>query len=309
MIVKERRKPDQMLALEALQRRANLRRDEIEKDLLLARAGFRGEEALNYHLQQIPPHSHILHDIRFAVDELFVQLDTLLLADNFITIIEVKNFTGTLTFDEERHQMIRTLDGKEEAFLDPLLQVRRQKNYLRKWLNAHQYTELPIETLIVISKPSTIIHTSNPSVIHSAYLPFKINELESKYAQRVLGQNELLRMGEELKQAHVPRKIDLLQKYKIKKEELRVGVHCSSCSTLPMLRGYGKWKCTYCGYVSADAHIESLRDYRLLVEESITNRELRWFLQIDSERIARSIIQSLNPVGKTKGRRYRLDFL
>ncbi|MFG6150011.1 nuclease-related domain-containing protein [Halobacillus sp. B23F22_1] len=247
MIVKKRRKPDQMLALEALERRTSLRRDDIEKDLTLVSAGFRGEESLDYHLQLLPPHYQILHDVRLPIDHQFIQLD-------------------------------------------PLLQVRRQKNYLRKWLNAYRYPDLPIETLIVISKPSTIIHTSNPSVIHSAYLPFIINELDSKYAQRVLGQNELLRMGEELKQAHVPRKIDVLQNYKIKKEELRVGVHCPSCRALPMNRGYGKWKCSICGLDSVDAHIESLRDYRLLVEESITNRELRWFLQIDSESIARSII-------------------
>ncbi|MCP3028362.1 nuclease-related domain-containing protein [Halobacillus sp. A5] len=250
----------------------------------------------------------MFHDLRLAAGELFIQLDTLLITENLMIIIEVKNITGTLTFDEERHQMIRTLEGKEEAFLDPLLQVRRQKNLLQKWINAKGYPETPIETLVVISKLSTIIHTSNPSVIHSAYLPFKINELSNKYGGQVLGQNDLLRLGQELKQAHTPRKVDVLQKYKIKKENLRVGVHCLGCRALPMIRVYGKWQCSFCGVVSVDAHIESLRDYRLLLGNVITNRELRGFLQIDSERIARSIIQSLYPVGKTKGRTYRLDF-
>ncbi|WP_159462219.1 nuclease-related domain-containing protein [Halobacillus sp. Marseille-P3879] len=309
MIVKERKKPEHLLALEALMRRTYSRIDDMERDLSLYRAGFKGEESFDYHLKNLSPAFHILHDVRLQIDDDYTQLDTILLSEKFIVVIEVKNFIGKLTFDEARHQLIRTLEGKEEAFLDPLLQVRRQKNYLRKWLNLHSFPDLPLETLIVISKPSTIIETSNPSVLHSAYLPFKISELASNYEKQILGQNDLLRLGQELQQAHTPRKVDVLQKYQIRKENLRVGVYCPGCTTLPMARGYGKWKCSFCGLASADAHIESLRDYRLLVGDVITNRELRWFLQIDSERIARSIIQSLYPVGKTKGRRYRLDFM
>jgi hypothetical protein len=75
-----------------------------------------------------------------------------------------------------------------------------------------------------------------------------------------------------------------------------------------MQRGRGRWICRECSVFSKDAHIESLDDYNLLINQSITNKELRNFLNLSSIHIASKLLISLNlPVtGETRNRSYNL---
>jgi hypothetical protein len=76
-------------------------------------------------------------------------------AYRFILILEVKNITGTLYFDQLHHQLIRTTTDQEEAFPDPILQTRRHRLQLKSWINTHQIPAIPITSLVVISNPTS----------------------------------------------------------------------------------------------------------------------------------------------------------
>ena len=69
---------------------------------------------------------------------------------------------------------------------------------------------------------------------------------------------------------------------------------------------YGVWTCPHCKEKSKTAHIKAIEDYFLLIKPSITNSELRHFLQIDSIKSANNILKSLNLpyTGNRKGRVY-----
>ncbi|WP_408007220.1 hypothetical protein ACJROX_21355 [Pseudalkalibacillus sp. A8] len=76
-----------------------------------------------------------------------------------------------------------------------------------------------------------------------------------------------------------------------------------------MKRIHGKWICPICRATSKNAHFQALHDYALLINPTITNKELRKFLHIDSEAVANYILKSLNLDyrGNTKERIYYLD--
>jgi hypothetical protein len=70
------------------------------------------------------------------------------------------------------------------------------------------------------------------------------------------------------------------------------------------------WYCPTCKIYHKNAHIDSLRDYVYLFGNTITNRQLRDFLQISSESVAKRLLTSLHAeqIGISKGRKYILSF-
>ncbi|WP_158736957.1 nuclease-related domain-containing protein [Alteribacillus sp. YIM 98480] len=191
MIEKPRKIPLKLQTLEAILRRLpsnHPKREEIETEHTKTAAGYQGEKSLDYYLHFLPDNEYlILNDLRLPHKNHFFQIDTLLLSTRFHLIIEVKNFSGTLYFDPTFQQMIRISNETEEAFPDPILQVKLQRHQLFHWLNQNNCKPIPIETCVVITSPYTHLKTSAESgnqyqhVIHSANLLFTFESFEKKH--------------------------------------------------------------------------------------------------------------------------------
>lgn len=316
MIIKPRVYPLYIKKLEALQRRLLSEHPKFEliKESFGKRiAGYKGEQSLDYHLGFLAEHQyHILHDVRLYDGTHFFQLDTVILSKKFILILEVKNITGTLYFDSNFNQLLRIQDDKKESFPDPILQVERQSYQLRKWLRLVKQSNLPVQSLVVISTPRTILETTPQNekiykkVIHSAKLPFAISSIEQEYEKNFLSENQLFQISQQMVTNHTPLNIDILAQYKIPKGDILKGVICSYCKSLPMKRSKGKWICPKCSFVSKDAHLSALEDYSLLIDSTITNQKMRDFLNIQSTSIANKLLFSLKleSSGVKKGRIY-----
>lgn len=112
-------------------------------------------------------------------------------------------------------------------------------------------------------------------------------------------------------EAHTPNESDILKKYHVERNDILRGVFCPGCRALPMVRIYGKWKCPHCGEVSKYAHIEALKDYNLLISDTLNNRQVRDFLRLDSIHIAKKLLQKehLEQVGNTSARKYKLPYI
>lgn len=317
MIVKERKTPIEILRLEALLRRLprnHLKFPAIEEAYMRRRAGFQGELSLDYFLGYLPEDLLILHDLRLHDGKRYFQIDCLILTSSFVLILEVKNFSGTLIFDSEFNQMIRIINDKEEAFPDPISQVERQKTNLKNWFNTHGFPLLPIETLVLVSNPHTIIKTSQNShqtsqkVIHSANLITRFERYRQKYNIDKISVKECKKISKLLIKKHEPLDSNYLQQYLIMEQDIVTGVHCTSCLKLKMQRHYGCWQCSDCMLRSKVAHLSTLKDYALLIKPFITNKEVREFLELESVTVASRLLSSMNipRSGRFKGRKYEL---
>ncbi|MFC7063339.1 nuclease-related domain-containing protein [Halobacillus seohaensis] len=161
-------------------------------------AGYNGEQSLLFHTNLLASAEvHILNDIRLQTPHYITQLDTLILTPTFALIIETKNFAGQLYFDHTFKQVKRTLNGKVENFMDPTVQVDLQRDSLKQWiLHDDLPTDYPIETLVVISNPSTLIEASKfnydvrKRVIHAHMLRTKFQELQLKYTNHFLSNGQ-----------------------------------------------------------------------------------------------------------------------
>jgi Nuclease-related domain len=306
LIKKPRNVPLILQKYEALLRRLpkdHPKRELIEQEVLKRRAGLEGEKSIDYYLKGVPKERYyIFHNLRLPVEDEYAQFDTILLSHSYILVLEIKNIKGTLYFDQSFHQLIRVKDEKEDGFPDPISQVNRQQTLLSSWLQLHRLPVPPIESLIVISDPSTIIKASSyhkeifQKVVRASNLSQKIKSFEAKHQVEKLTRKEMNKMSRLFHKEHTPLNSDIVSYFKLSREDILTGVHCPSCSTLPIPKhpNRNKWKCPNCKKEHPHAHIYSLRDYALLINTTITNRECREFLHIQSPWTTARLLRSMN---------------
>jgi hypothetical protein len=228
----------------------------------------------------------------------------LLVSRRFILILEVKRIAGILQFDPDFNQFTRiTEDNLKQPFSDPVTQVEMHKFQLTAWLESHSINMLPIETLVVSTSQKAILQTSPGDktipgkVIHKDFLPFKISEIKKKYPNERVSESQLHYFSTLLLHAHSPLASNILKIYDIQKSDILTGVQCPSCKHLPSIR------------TSKTAHLQALKDYALLINDKITNKEAREFLRIPSQSIAKNILRDScsDEIGSNKSRIYIIN--
>ena len=321
MILKSREKPEKMLKLDALLKRlpnTHPERMRLEKDYARISAGYKGEGAIDYYLNFLDEKAYcILHNVRLTTKICSFQIDTLILTQYFILIIEVKNITGTILIDSTFRQLIRTNNGIEEYFPHPEDQAYHQSLQLKKWLQHQRLPIPPIEILVVFTNQNCILksdctHSNNkqsPSIIHSTSILNKIQQIKSRYPKEHLSKKEIRRIANLINKHHVSPSVNILQTYHIDRKDLLLGVQCPDCTAYYMIRKNGKWYCEHCSLISTNEHHHALDDYRLIISPYISNKEIREFLCISSASIARKLMEAskLNSVGTTRDKQYQLE--
>lgn len=316
MIAKPRTKPISLLKLEALLKRlpeVHPKYSLIKSDYAKQKAGYLGEKFLEYPLSCLPGKDYLIfNDLRLLNGKHFFQMDVLLLTPFFISILEVKNISGSIFFNSLFKQIIRTIEGKEEGFADPVAQVKRQAEHLRDWLERYGFPALPVVPLVVIANERTVIKFDprdkiTPNfVIPSSDIISNMRFYDKKFTSPFLTPRQVKKLYSRLIADHTPVEMDIIQRYALQKTDLIKGVQCPGCLSFPMNRVHGNWKCLRCSHVSQDAHNQALKDYALLIKTSITNKEARDFLGSISSDTAKRILQQTCKVseGNNKGKLY-----
>ncbi|WP_177195538.1 nuclease-related domain-containing protein [Salibacterium qingdaonense] len=318
MIEKSRTIPLYLQKLQALDRRLpafHPKRAEVENELARWRAGFKGEQSIDYHLGFLNEDWRILHNLRLHDGTRSFQIDTLLLTTSCIILVEVKNITGILTLDAEFHQLIRFDNEKEEAFQHPVHQADRHKMQMGWWLERNHIPSLPIKTLVVMAHPRSVLKRKNgtagmyPQVIPAYLLPDKIHELHRHYPDPVLSDADVRELIRLLLAAHSESPQNPLHRHHIPSSDLVKGVFCPACGKTVMERIHGNWLCPHCGCTSKKAHHQALQDYAFLIHPRISNQEAASFLHISSPSTMKRLLRSLSYPASGSGRAVKYKIL
>ncbi|WP_182199651.1 nuclease-related domain-containing protein [Paraliobacillus salinarum] len=306
-------KPLKLLELEALLPR--LHRDSehydyIEELLRKEHAGHQGELNLNYffHLIEISE-SILLNGLRLPTSNNAFQLDALLLTPNAHYLIEAKNIKGTITFNEAK-QLIRTIDGIDEVFKNPQLQVNEQVIHLKKFLHEHNFPQVPIHPIVCFTHPKAQLHVdkTHSGIVTSEQLPNLIRELSRHATKPVLKSEELRELAHTLDRHHTDYRLHFTQKYPFVSGHIRNGVWCTSCKKTMMKRDQRTWICKGCGAKDKLAHKQALIEYALIYKDYIRNSEARDFLRVQSTSTVKRLLTGLElpASGENKARVYSL---
>ncbi|NHM33341.1 nuclease-related domain-containing protein [Neobacillus terrae] len=316
MFIKEVSPPKIIYLLEILLRRlpkSHPKRQIVEDNLSRRRAGYKGEQNLVFYLEQSPINQFLIfHNLVLTVENQSFQIDFLLLSNNYAIIMEVKNLAGELYFDKDFRQLIRNLNGKTECFPDPLAQVDRQRELLIKWLANYKLQPIPLEKLVVISNLPTIIRASPgykevyETVSKADQILHKVKSLEQKQTQSGIDQKGLEKIKRFLLSKQISDVKFITNQFDIDESDLISGVLCPNCEFQVMQYKSKSWQCNMCGYKDKKAYIEAIKEYFLLFQQQINNKELREFLGVPSSRTATYILSKMNlpHSGNNIGRTY-----
>lgn len=309
MILLERKKPHQFEVLEALNRRLPKTDEDYEYYISKynrIKKGYQGELRVDNAWSEIIKSNKycLLHSFEIINDVGKThQIDTLFICPHFMLVVEIKNISGRLDFDEPKHQFTQTLeDGMVYGYSNPIDQVKRHVRYL--WSFDFQ---LPIEYAIVISNPSTFIGAvpRNEPIFHVSGLYDYVHFLYKKHAEFCISKEKVVNIGTYLKGLHSPKK----WAFEINLERLRKGVFCEKCRYRYEMDYYRRyWRCKKCLNLSNEVLIQGINDYRLLIGNKITSRQFREFFNIESNFVAARLLTTLGLEyeGKNKGRVYTI---
>ncbi|WP_277679457.1 nuclease-related domain-containing protein [Gracilibacillus dipsosauri] len=318
MYIKEISKPKLLIELEVIHSRLPGTHNHyamIERDYINRLSGFKGEQSLDYYFSFLPEKDFLIfHSIRLKGATHYFQMDFLLLTQKYFLIVEVKNLSGNITFNEF-NQMIQERDGELKKYDDPVLQVKHQAFQFKQWLDARKLPQIPVETIVVFTHPNVFLNVEQPSspyiknIVVSTKLLEHVKALNRKYSQKLIDSRQIKRISNLILKNHTELEQNLYEKYHINKLDLQTGVHCPECNRLPMIWMKGKWFCRHCNNISIDAHLKGISDYCFIHGGVATNKQLREFLHLPSENIMYKLLMKMNlpKTGNTKDRLYFLS--
>jgi hypothetical protein len=317
LIIKDRTIPLKLLILGAILRRlpySHKRYQDILDEFKRREAGYLGEKSLDFYFRSLPQEKYmILHDLNLQDGEYNLQIDTLLLTPEIALIISVKNMAGKLIFDTDNEQFTQIYNDKEKGYSYPIAQAERHQRFIKKLLAKNGFPPVPVEYIVVISNPYSNYVITGPNsskvklrVCKADVLLNRVETFEKIYPEPHLSTKELRKLCRLLVKLNTPPTSYLLTKFGIQRTDIVPGVQCPFCKSLPMIRKKQKWYCPSCDSYSSDAHINTLKDYFLLIDLKITNKEFREFVQIPSENVAKRLLhlEKLAYYGKNRYRIY-----
>ncbi|MEI4770146.1 nuclease-related domain-containing protein [Psychrobacillus sp. FJAT-51614] len=299
MIIKKRSIEHKYMGLKMLYHRLpkeHAMKSLINSRMFSAKAGIIGETIVEeiFDKYQFPFECRILHDVSLTSNGKF-QMDTVFITPYGIVILECKNIIGELSFQNDPACLFRRLEnGQEDTFESPEEQVNRNIYLLREWLKDRGIS-LPVSGVIVFSttKSKIVKPPDHVHVIYATSIPVYLRSLRTQKEYMSANQMDYLAKNIiESHQSYLP--YPMCKNWGINPSELITGVQCGKCERFGMDKLKAGWYCLSCGYIDRQAHEKALRDWFGLISNSLTNRECRKFLHINSTQTSLRIIESMN---------------
>lgn len=287
----------------------DLNKEKFAKRLYQLQAGYSGELKVDYYLQKIgvPDSSIILTNVELTLSSNYsFQIDTLIITKQTIFILEVKNIKGNIYFKSNPHHLLREINGEETIMECPLTQLEITKENLSIWL-AQKGIEMNISGIVVLANNQCIVKEAppNPAITYMKRLAIILRQMNK---MTPIYKSEYIQMIAKLIQANQTsyRVYPLCNYFKIDSNLLKNGQLCSLCNQTLIYRNHKTHYCLNCKLVVANQPEQAIKDWFMLISDSISNEQCRHFLQLKSAHEAYYVLKSLNldKTGKSVATRY-----
>ena len=279
--------------------------DFIREEIRKRDAGIRGEDRLVDRLNELrlDGEFRVFSDVCLELDDWKVQIDCLVVTDRCCIVLESKNISGLLYFDEDCDEFYKEENGTETPISNPYFQLMRHirfmKEFLRKTLPQIKVTG----AVIMTAKSSRIMQKPTHYPIYKLdSMIERVNQMYGSSPGTIFSSEELKRIEKlilESRSAFVYP--PLCEHYRIPVSEVRIGVECPSCGVLGMRRVYTTWTCMTCKKNDRYAHISAVQDYFWIIDKKITNKEFRRFCMIDSKYAASRMLNNMGLIAHGSG--------
>ncbi|MED3764583.1 nuclease-related domain-containing protein [Ureibacillus terrenus] len=311
MLLKEFQTTHYKIALESLNKRLNPRHEKalkIEEELSLQEAGEIGEKQLLTILteSQLPKNTFILHNVN--LQSIFnIQIDVMVISHGWCLILEVKNLTGELIFNNNPPQLICIKEENKIAYRSPESQLDQYLFGLSKFFEQHQL-KVPIHGAISLPFTNAIIKTP-PSKYPLLLGRAVINHIWSLPKKDIIPSKQVADLVLQHNAAPSWNQFPLSRYYGIDPADIQRGVECPHCGAIPMKRLKRTWFCEKCKKRHMHAHVKALKDYYMLIDKYISPKEAMHYLRLRNRYEAKRILKanSKSRIGNTSRCKYELS--
>lgn len=264
----------------------------IGDDHYKIRAGFGGEERVDEILlrSRFASPVSLIGDLQLA--DRFCQIDTIVVTEHFLLILEVKNFSGTLSFNEDRFHLEQTTrEGNKNGYNSPVTQVWNAREELLAILSQASIS-CPVYGAIVLPYPSTLIDRM-PSEFPVVY-GYSLNRFISTLPRtgRTISPDETAQL---LIDQHQPfPKMDFQEVYKYDPRRIKKGVLCGKCGGACQKVSERLLLCRSCKQPVEDGYARALQDWFDFVAPEITNAQCREFLGLKDKHAANYLLKKMD---------------
>jgi len=275
---------------------------DLKDQLYRTGAGYSGESNVDYYLErtQFTRLTRIFTDVHLQTSNNFkFQIDTLIVTERYVLIVEVKNLSGTVRFVQNPPHLMRVLDNGEETIMDcPVYQLASNKVNLDDWLHQHGYNIQTIG-LLVLANQNTIVKDAPPDfpILYKKQLPYYLRNFQPNepILSAVKIQDISLKIQTE-QQRFNP--FPLCSYYNLDPRNLKIGLLCRYCNGVLQRKNRETWHCLHCKKSGEDPYNDGINDWFLLVKNSIRNEECRNFLQLKDKHSAYYALKNSNLLRK-----------
>jgi hypothetical protein len=259
--------------------------------------GYEGEVLFDLLTEQLTNDCLILNDLLLEINDTRFQVDTLIIYQDLIYLIDIKYFEGDYLYDGENFKTTF-----KKIVKDPLNQLDRSKSLLLQLLQ-HLRFNMNVEAYVVFNHPDFTLYQApqNKPIILPTQLNRFMKKLEKKPSNLTNSHKKLAEKLVSLNIAQMPDKY--LPSYSY--EEVLKGITCANCHSFSVFNGKRKVVCSSCGHeeLLTKAVIRNVDEVKLLFpNRKITTKEIYdWCKVIESKKKITRILGT-NFVSKGKCR-------
>lgn len=207
-------------------------KEEIEKQIVFAEYGIKGEENIAFELKNSGIDMYILQDICLEHGDLSAQIDYLVVTRKRAYILECKNLIGDIEVNSAG-DFIRTyqLKGKKikEGIYSPITQNARHMQVIKEVRKANRsniiskaffenYFGDNYKSIVVLANPKTILNAKyakkevKEQIVRADQLVQKIKEMD-KLVDNNMSEKEMREVAEFFLERNQPNRLDYAEKY------------------------------------------------------------------------------------------------
>jgi hypothetical protein len=296
MIFKVRSETDLLKILRILNTRKKLSL-EVQQYYSNLEKGYEGEVQFDLLTETLTNDCLILNDLLLVINGTKFQVDTLIIYQDTIYLIDIKYFEGDYLYDGEHFQT-----PSKKITKNPLNQLDRSKTLLLQLLQ-HLGFNLKIEALVVFNNHDFTLYNApqNKPIILPTQLNRLMNKLEKKPSKL---NNSHKKLAEKLVSLNIVQTPDdHLPPYEY--EKLKKGITCKACHSFSVVTTSRKVVCGDCGHeeLITSAVLRNVQEVKLLFpNRKITTKEMYDWCQVikSKKRITRILGSHFKPVGVCK---------
>ncbi len=190
------------------------------------------------------------------------------------------------------------------------MQLNNNRTGLNMWLHRNGFPSVT-DSLVVManSKVSVRNAPADIQIMYAKHLPYYFR-MQDKTGP-ILTDKQMHSLADKLRKGE--KRYDpypLCEKNGINPKQIRRGLICDDCDRLLERKNYKVWSCRTCIRDVKQAYEQGIKDWFMLIKDTISNKECREFLQLKDKYAANYILKKLplKQIGRSTTTHYMWDY-